>query len=122
MADWFGLGGKIAVVVGGGGGIGESVALGLSQQSAKVAIASRNLMKLEEKAKKMQAETGNEVVAPYHGQLVCCRVKPKSLKIPFLTRLVAIFDFIIFISRQLCWTGRKIIIYCDVSSKHRSSH
>jgi gluconate 5-dehydrogenase len=63
MADLFGLGGKIAVVLGGGGGIGESVALGLSQQGARVAIASRNLMKLEEKAKKMQADTSNEVVA-----------------------------------------------------------
>jgi NAD(P)-dependent dehydrogenase (short-subunit alcohol dehydrogenase family) len=53
MADMFRLDGKVAVVVGGGGGIGEVLALGMARQGAKIAIASRNLAKLEEVAKKI---------------------------------------------------------------------
>ena len=47
MADLFRLDGKVAVVVGGGGGIGKALALGLARQGADVALASRNLEKLE---------------------------------------------------------------------------
>ena len=47
MADIFRLDGKVAVVVGGAGGIGEAVANGLAQYGAKVAVASRNLENLQ---------------------------------------------------------------------------
>ena len=47
MADLFRLDGKVAVVVGGGGGIGKALALGLARQGADVALASRNLEKLQ---------------------------------------------------------------------------
>src|SRR4030042_5091912 len=47
MADLFELDGKVAVVVGGGGGIGKARALGLARQGADVALASRNLEKLQ---------------------------------------------------------------------------
>ena len=63
MKDIFRLDGKIAIVTGGGGGIGETLALGLSQYGAKVVIASRNLEALEKKALQIQKKTGNEVVA-----------------------------------------------------------
>lgn len=53
MADMFRLDGKVAVVVGGGGGIGETLALGLARQGANVGIASRNLAKLEDVVKKI---------------------------------------------------------------------
>ena len=56
MADMFRLDGKVAVVVGGGGGIGKALALGLARQGADVALASRNLEKLEGVAKEMQAD------------------------------------------------------------------
>jgi len=62
MTDLFRLDGKIAVVMGGAGGIGEIMAQGLAGQGAKIAIASRNLQKLESVAQKIQKETKSEVV------------------------------------------------------------
>lgn len=56
MADLFRLDGKVAVVVGGGGGIGKALALGLARQGAQVALASRNLEKLEGVAKDLSAD------------------------------------------------------------------
>jgi len=63
MAELFRLDGKIAVVIGGAGGIGETLALGLSQYGAKVVVSSRNLERLKEVAKEIQAKTGGEVMA-----------------------------------------------------------
>jgi NAD(P)-dependent dehydrogenase (short-subunit alcohol dehydrogenase family) len=48
MKDLFRLDGKVAVVMGGGGGIGKELARGLAFQGAKVAIASRDIKRLEE--------------------------------------------------------------------------
>ena len=59
----FRLDGKVAVVIGGAGGIGELIAAGLAKQGAKVAIASRNIQKLEEVAHQIQSESESEVVA-----------------------------------------------------------
>ena len=64
MADMFRLDGKVAVVIGGAGGIGEPVSFGLSQQGARVAIASRNLSKVEDTAHKIHSRIGGEV-APF---------------------------------------------------------
>lgn len=63
MSDMFRLDGKVAVVIGGAGGIGELIAAGLAKQGAKVAIASRNIQKLEEVAHRIQSESESEVVA-----------------------------------------------------------
>jgi NAD(P)-dependent dehydrogenase (short-subunit alcohol dehydrogenase family) len=63
MKDLFRLDGKIAVVVGGSGGIGEIMATGLAGQGAKVAVAGRNMAKLEAIAKKIQSETKSEAAA-----------------------------------------------------------
>jgi gluconate 5-dehydrogenase len=62
MADLFRLDGKVAVVVGGGGGIGKALALGLARQGATVALASRNLEKLEGVVQELAADT--EVKTP----------------------------------------------------------
>lgn len=59
----FKLDNKVAVVIGGAGGLGEACALALSRQGAKVVIASRGLEKLQEVAKKVKADTGSEAVA-----------------------------------------------------------
>lgn len=63
MNDIFRLDNKVALVMGGAGGIGEALALGLSRQGAKVVVSSRNQTALDEAAKKITAETGNEVLA-----------------------------------------------------------
>ena len=47
MTNLFDLTGKVAVVVGGGGGIGRAQALGLADAGADVIIASRKLEHLE---------------------------------------------------------------------------
>jgi NAD(P)-dependent dehydrogenase (short-subunit alcohol dehydrogenase family) len=56
MGDLFRLDGKVAVVVGGGGGIGKALALGLARQGADVALASRSLEKLHAVAEELQAD------------------------------------------------------------------
>ena len=60
MKDLFRLDGKVAVVIGGAGGIGVACSMGLARQGATVVLASRNLAKLEETAAKISAETGAE--------------------------------------------------------------
>jgi gluconate 5-dehydrogenase len=59
----FRLDGKIGVVIGGAGGLGEACALALARQGAKVIVASRNLGNLEEVAKKIKSESGSEAGA-----------------------------------------------------------
>lgn len=63
MEDLFRIDGKVAVVIGGAGGIGEIMALGLAQYGAKVVVASRNLDKLKAVAEKIRAETKSEAEA-----------------------------------------------------------
>ncbi len=63
MTDMFRLDGKVAAVIGGGGGIGELMAEGLADRGAKVAVASRNIQKLEEVAGRIQSKTGSEAAA-----------------------------------------------------------
>jgi NAD(P)-dependent dehydrogenase (short-subunit alcohol dehydrogenase family) len=63
MSDLFRLDKKIAVVVGGAGGIGKALAIGLSQFGAKVVVASRNLEALNKAAAEITSKTGGETVA-----------------------------------------------------------
>jgi len=59
----FSLEGKKAVVIGGGGGIGQEIAKALSTFGAEVVIASRNLEALQTVAQTMESETGYKVHA-----------------------------------------------------------
>ena len=52
----FDLADKVALVVGGHGGIGKAIALGLADAGANVAVASRNLDALEGVAKEIEAK------------------------------------------------------------------
>jgi len=63
MEDIFRLDGKIAVVVGGAGGLGEAIALGLSQYGAKLVVASRNMEALNKVAADIRSKTKGEVDA-----------------------------------------------------------
>jgi len=56
MMDLFDLTGKVAVVIGGAGGIGHAQALGLADAGVDVVVASRKLEHLEEAAKEIKAK------------------------------------------------------------------
>jgi NAD(P)-dependent dehydrogenase (short-subunit alcohol dehydrogenase family) len=62
MKDMFRLDGKVAVVVGGAGGIGESCALALASRGAQVVVADLAAVsaKIDDVCKKIAAETGSQ--------------------------------------------------------------
>ncbi len=55
MAHLFDLTGKVAIVIGGAGGIGHALALGLAECGADVIVASRQLVNLEPAAEEIRA-------------------------------------------------------------------
>ncbi|QTA80104.1 NAD(P)-binding domain-containing protein [Desulfonema limicola] len=63
MKDIFKLDGKIAIVTGGAGGIGEALALGLGIHGAAVVVSSRNQEAIEKVAQKITRESGNNAIA-----------------------------------------------------------
>jgi len=63
MADLFRLDGKVAVVVGGTGGIGEVLAYGLAEYGARVVVAGRDTTKAEQIARRIRTKLGGEVVS-----------------------------------------------------------
>jgi gluconate 5-dehydrogenase len=56
MAGIFDLTGKVALVVGGHGGLGKAIALGLAEAGADVVVASRNLDALQNTAREIEAK------------------------------------------------------------------
>jgi len=62
MPDLFDLRGKVAVVTGGAGGIGQSLALGLADAGADVIVVSRDITKLKTVASRIQ-EKGRKSLA-----------------------------------------------------------
>ena len=63
MKDMFKLDGKIAIVTGGAGGIGEALARGLGLHGATVVVSSRNKEAIEKVAKMITEESGHEAMA-----------------------------------------------------------
>ena len=61
MENLFDLTGKVAVVIGGGGGIGRAIAKGFAYQGADVVISGRTMATLEEGEQYIFAETGKHV-------------------------------------------------------------
>jgi NAD(P)-dependent dehydrogenase (short-subunit alcohol dehydrogenase family) len=59
----FGLDGKVAVVIGGGGVLGGAMAQGLAKAGAKVAILSRTRQKAESQANYIKHELNGEAIA-----------------------------------------------------------
>jgi gluconate 5-dehydrogenase len=60
--DIFNLGGRVALIPGGGGAIGSALAVALAGAGAKVAIAEREIERSESAAKRVRA-TGSECLA-----------------------------------------------------------
>ena len=58
----FSLQGKHAMVVGGGRGIGKSIARELAREGVDVVIAARTLPELETTARELEDETGRRVI------------------------------------------------------------
>lgn len=63
MKDFFKLSGKVAIVTGGAGGIGEALALGLSIHGATVVVSSRNQEAIDKVAAQISKASGNEAIA-----------------------------------------------------------
>lgn len=62
MKNLFDLTGKVAIVVGGGTGLGRGMATGLAEAGATVVIASRRLEVITAAAEEMSAQSGGKVV------------------------------------------------------------
>lgn len=62
MVKMFDLSGRVAIVVGGAGGIGRAIALGMADCGADVVIASRNLEHLEPVAREIKGK-GRKVLS-----------------------------------------------------------
>ncbi len=63
MTDMFRVDGKVAVIIGGAGGIGQILVLGLAQQGANVAIADLNLPGAEEAVREIQPKVATRIAA-----------------------------------------------------------
>ena len=55
---------KVALITGGGYGIGREIALRFAAEGARISIATRGIEKLEDTAKEIEAEGGQVFVIP----------------------------------------------------------
>ena len=61
--EMFSLKGKVAIVTGGGRGIGEFISTGLAEAGADLVLASRNVENCEEVGKRLADENGINYLA-----------------------------------------------------------
>src|ERR1700678_1410122 len=64
--DLFDLSGKVALVTGGGTGLGQAIALGLADAGAAIMVVSRNLEACEETAKAAREKGRRALAAKCH--------------------------------------------------------
>src|SRR5262249_50374506 len=63
-SDWLGLSGRVAVVTGGGGGIGRATAVSFAKAGAKVAVLDRDEKGLETTRSELKTLGAEPVAAP----------------------------------------------------------
>ena len=69
-ADGYDLSGRVAIVTGGGEGIGRATATLLSQCGASVVIAGRTEAKLQKTAQEITAATGGRCIGYITGETI----------------------------------------------------
>jgi len=74
LQELFGLKGKVALVTGGGRGIGKFIATGLAEAGANVILASRNMSKLADTAAELEAGFGVSALP-----VACDLQKPEAI-------------------------------------------
>ena len=84
MTDLFDLTGKVAIVVGGAGGIGHALAVGLAKCGADVVVASRQLEHLEQVADEIRA-LGRQALA------VTVDTTQEQSVVDMITRILQVF-------------------------------
>jgi len=87
MSVIFDLTGKVAIITGGAGGIGETLAIGLAQNGADVVVTSRTLSKLEPVAEKIK-KIGKKAMA------IACDVTDEKAVQQMVDRVVKKFSHI----------------------------
>ena len=60
------LAGKVAIVTGGSRGIGEAIAMALSEFGAKIVLSSRKIEGLEQVKERIEKEGGEAICIPAH--------------------------------------------------------
>jgi gluconate 5-dehydrogenase len=70
IGQWFGLDGKVALVPGGYGGIGEAVCRGLAAAGARVAVAGHDAVKAQTLADTLQQAGYDSFAAPFEASSV----------------------------------------------------
>lgn len=90
MSDRFSMEGKVAIITGGGTGIGRAAALVLSEHGADVVLAGRRVEPLESTAEEIRALANHMELNPSASAALTCSttlsVVPATAVSPILTR------------------------------------
>lgn len=103
MDDLFDLTGKVAIITGGRGSIGRTIALAFANHGASVAVTSRNLNKLKEVANEIRG-LGKKALA------VACDVTDEKLVMSMVDRVVKEFSRIDILVNAAGTTIRKTAV------------
>jgi len=101
MSVNFRLDNKIALVMGGAGGIGKALVEGISRQGAKVVISDFNQKAQDETAQEVSAKTGNEVIG------ISCDVTKEDTVAAMVKQVVAKYGTIDIVVNAFGWNIKR---------------